>query len=150
MNYGISAAALIVQNNEVLLVHHREAGQYDFWVPPGGRLEGEESIMDCAKREALEEAGFIVEPGSLLYYQEFVEPGYHFCKFFILSKIVGGNLTLKNRGKEEDFLVEAHFFSQNRLADLDVRPDILKQQFWRDLTEKAPPTRYLGLIRVKA
>ena len=43
MRYGISAAALIIHNKQVLLVNHRAAGQYDFWLPPGGRLEGEES-----------------------------------------------------------------------------------------------------------
>jgi 8-oxo-dGTP diphosphatase len=42
MRYGISAAALIVHEQQILLVNHRVAGQYDFWLPPGGRLEGEE------------------------------------------------------------------------------------------------------------
>jgi len=42
MRYGISAAALFIQDRQVLLVNHRAAAQYDFWLPPGGRLEGEE------------------------------------------------------------------------------------------------------------
>ncbi len=45
MRYGISAAALIIQDKQVLLVNHRVAGQYDFWLPPGGRLEGEERYL---------------------------------------------------------------------------------------------------------
>ncbi|NIV38728.1 MAG: NUDIX domain-containing protein, partial [Anaerolineae bacterium] len=53
IRYGISAAALVVQDKALLLVHHRERGRYDFWLPPGGRLEGNESIMDCARRETL-------------------------------------------------------------------------------------------------
>ena len=48
MKYGISAAALVVQEGRLLLVHHREAGKYDFWVPPGGRLRGSESILDLS------------------------------------------------------------------------------------------------------
>jgi hypothetical protein len=35
MRYGISAAALMIQNRQVLLVNHGVAGQFDFWLPPG-------------------------------------------------------------------------------------------------------------------
>ena len=54
MRYGISAAALIVQRKRLLLVNHRKRGQYDFWVPPGGELQGGESIFDCVRRETKE------------------------------------------------------------------------------------------------
>jgi 8-oxo-dGTP pyrophosphatase MutT (NUDIX family) len=54
MRYGISAAALIVQRKRLLLVNHRKSGHYDFWVPPGGKLQGRESIFDCAQRETKE------------------------------------------------------------------------------------------------
>ena len=107
MKYGISAAALIVQGEKLLLVNHKQAGDYDFWVPPGGRLEGSESIFDCARRETLEETGLNVEPYNILYIQEFFEPGYHFCKFFILCKTFSEKLTLANKEQAEDFLVDA-------------------------------------------
>jgi ADP-ribose pyrophosphatase YjhB (NUDIX family) len=84
MRYGISAAALVIQNRQVLLVNHKAAGQYDFWLPPGGRVEGEESIFECARRETFEETGLAVQPDRILYIQEFTEPDYHFCKFFIV------------------------------------------------------------------
>jgi len=46
MRYGISAAAIIVRHERVLLVKHRGEevgrGPYDFWVAPGGGLEGDE------------------------------------------------------------------------------------------------------------
>ena len=46
MRYGISAAALVIQEDKLLLAHHRRQGQFDFWLPPGGGLEGAESIFD--------------------------------------------------------------------------------------------------------
>ncbi len=67
MRYGISAAALIVQDEQILLVDHREAGHYDFWLPPGGSLEGSESIFECAGCETLEETGLNVEMDRILY-----------------------------------------------------------------------------------
>jgi 8-oxo-dGTP diphosphatase len=103
VRYGISAGALVPQDNRVLLVHHREKGHYDFWVPPGGRVEGEESVFECARREAFEETGLNVDPDRIVYIQEFVEPGYHFCKFFILCAAYTGDITLENRDANVKF-----------------------------------------------
>jgi ADP-ribose pyrophosphatase YjhB (NUDIX family) len=149
MEYGISAAALVVHGDQLLLVNHREAGRYDFWLPPGGRLEGSESIMDCARREALEETGLVVEPDRILYVQEFTEPGYHFVKFFMLCSAFSGELTLKNRDSDESFLVDAAFFAQNELQGLDVHPETLKREFWADLESGLRQTKYLGLERIE-
>jgi ADP-ribose pyrophosphatase YjhB (NUDIX family) len=148
MRYGISAATLIVQNDQLLLVNHRESGKYDFWVPPGGSLVGSESIMDCARRETLEETGLSVELGQILYIQELWEPGYHFCKFFIQCTAFNGELTLANKDPAESFLVAARFFSQEALQDLTVFPTILKDQFWQDIQAENQPTGYLGLERL--
>ena len=141
----MSAAAVIVQHNRVLLVHHSKRGEFDFWLPPGGGLEGQESIFDCASREALEETSLEVELDRIIYVQEFVESDYHFCKFFILCRSYNGTISLKNKTAEEDFLVDARFFSESDLSSMDVRPDILKAQFWSDLRAGFPKSRYLGL-----
>ena len=149
MRYGISAAALVVRNNRLLLVNHRERGRYDFWLPPGGGLEGSESIFDCAKREALEETGLTVELDRIIYVQEFVEPGYHFVKVFILCSGFSGELTLENRDADESFLVDAGFFSREQVRGLDVHPRVLKDDFWDDLEGGRLQTRYLGLERIE-
>jgi 8-oxo-dGTP diphosphatase len=149
MRYGISAAALIVRDEQILLVNHRETGRYDFWVPPGGGLQGSESIFECARRETLEETGLGVELDRILYIQEFWEPGYHFCKFFILCKAFSGDLTLANKEQNEDFLVGARFFAQDDLRGLPVFPEILKEQFWDDVQAEYPVTRYLGLEQIR-
>ena len=149
MRYGISAAALVVRDNQLLLVNHRDAGRYDFWLPPGGRLEGSESIIECARRETLEETGLVVEPDRIFYVQEFAEPGYHFVKFFILCKGFSGELTLENRDAAESFLVDAGFFSREALQAMDVRPGILKGDFWADMESGIRQTKYLGLERIE-
>lgn len=150
MRYGISAAALIVQEAQVLLVHHYERDAFDFWVPPGGRLEGAESIFDCAQRETFEETGLKIELERIIYIQEFFEPAahYHFCKFFILCRAFTGALTLQNRVAQEPFLVDARLFSRTDIATVDARPEIMRDQFWADLDQGFPTVRYLGLTVV--
>ncbi len=150
MRYGISAAALITQQQRLLLVNHREHGQYDFWVPPGGKLQGSESIFDCARRETMEETGLSVVLDRIIYIVEYTEPGYHFCKFFIQCKTFDGNLTLANREQGETFLVNTRFFSKADMEGLDVRPTILKNRFWDNLEAGFPETQYLGLEEIKS
>lgn len=148
MRYGISAASLVVKNERLLLVHHREEGKYNFWVPPGGSLKGSESIFDCARRETLEETGLNVELDSILYIQEFWEPDYHFVKFFILASSAGGELTLANRDSNESFLVDARWFSRDELQSLNVFPLPLKDQFWEERLAQPVTARYLGLEEI--
>ena len=150
MRYGISAAALIVQHERLLLVNHRKSGQYDFWLPPGGKLQGNESIFDCARREAMEETGLSVELDRIVYIIEYVQPDYHFCKFFIRCKRFAGTLTLANKELAETFLVNASFLAKTDLRKLDVRPTILQDRFWDDLEAKFPETRYLGLEEISS
>ena len=149
MRYGISAAALITQQQRLLLVNHRKRGQYDFWVPPGGKLQGDESIFDCARRETMEETGLSVVLDRIIYIVEYAEPGYHFCKFFIRCETFDGDITLTNREQAETFLTDARFFLKVGMKGLDVRPTILRDRFWDDLEAGFPETQYLGLEQIK-
>lgn len=132
-----------------MLVNHREEGAYDFWLPPGGSLEGDESIFDCARREAFEETGLCVNLDRIVYLEEYVEPGYHFCKFFILCRGYSGELTLANKDADEGYLVDARFFSREELQGLEVYPEIIQDRFWRDVEAGFPQMRYLGLQEAK-
>lgn len=147
MRYGISAGALILQDQRVLLVHHYRPAAFDFWLPPGGGLEGEESIFACAQREAFEETGLQVTPGRIVYIQEFVEPGYHFCKFFILCQAMPGEVTLEHKGAGEHHLVDARFWAKAEVGAITTYPEVLQEQFWTDMAAGFPVVRYLGLHR---
>ncbi len=150
MRFGISAGAILLDKQDrLLLVHHYKEDEYDFWVPPGGSLKGRESIFDCAKREVQEETGLQVDPGQILYIQEFWEPEYHFVKFFMLGEIGKGELTLQNKDTDEDFLVDARFFTQTEIQTLNVFPTILKDEFWLDFKSGNLATKYLGLEEIK-
>ncbi|MCH8190646.1 MAG: NUDIX hydrolase [Chloroflexi bacterium] len=49
LQHRIRCGALIVDGDRLLLVKHRHPKTgFVWWAPPGGRVEGEESIFDCA------------------------------------------------------------------------------------------------------
>ncbi len=121
MRYGISAAGIVVENDKVLMAHHVEPS-YDFWTLPGGRLEGNESVFDCARRELAEETSLTVELDRIVYIQEFAEPDYHFCKFFILCSEYSGEPTIANKADGEDHLVGVGFLSKLEIQKLEVYP----------------------------
>ena len=109
---------------------------------------GSESIYDCARRETFEETGLEVELDKIVYVQEFIEGDYHVCKFFILSRVIAGKISLRNRPEGEVLLIDARFLSKNEINELDVKPEILKDQFWDDLWRSFPTVRYLGLEEI--
>ena len=148
MRYGISAGTILVEDSKILLVRHKGAGM-DFWVPPGGSVEGEESVFECARREAFEETGLDVELDRIIYIEEFVDGDLRFCKLYILATAAAGVVTLENKTEEEDFLIDVRYFSQSDLSGMTVFPDVIKGQFWMDLENGFPETRYLGLTRVE-
>jgi 8-oxo-dGTP diphosphatase len=148
MQYAISAGAVVMREGSLLLVHHRSE-ESDFWLPPGGRLRGEESVFDCAVRETLEETGLQVSPLRIVYIEEFVQPELHFCKFWILASERGGDVSIARRDPDEVHLVDARFLSRDAIQGLRVFPSILRDTFWEDVRRDFPETRYLGLSRIQ-
>jgi len=90
MNKTVGVFSVILENNKVLLVKRKDLPLWDL---PGGRLESNESFIDCAVREAEEETGYKIEVVKNI--------GYYFNKhlndeeIIFISKIVSGKV-LKN------------------------------------------------------
>src|SRR4030042_5174388 len=145
MQHRIRAAAIVVRDNRVLLVMHRHPGAgVEWWVPPGGGIMGEETIYECARREAFEETGLVVELGQILYLREFLdlESDIHHFEVFILAASFTGELTMANIKPAEPeiaYIKEVRFFSQDEIQGLIVYPEILKDKFWQDLASETKP-----------
>lgn len=95
-----------------------------------------------------EETGLAAETDRIVYIQEFVEPDFHFCKFFILCGEYSGNLKMDHKPDGEEHLVDVRCLSSAEIKELEVYPEVLYDKFWNDWKGGFPKTRYMGLRHV--
>ena len=153
MRHRIRAAAIVVEGDSVLLVQHQHDelhGGLPWWEPPGGGVEGEESLTECAQRETLEETGLSVELGQIAYVRELVGPDYHHCEvFFVATSHSGTPMVGTSPGAfDVDHIIkDARFVPRSEMAEMTIYPEEIKTTFWDDLASKFSVTRYLGVHR---
>jgi mutator protein MutT len=93
----VGVGAVIVQNDQVLLIRRGTAPLLGEWSLPGGVLECGETLREAVVREAREETGLTVEPGEMLGVYERVirsDDGrvrYHFVLIDYLCRPISGN-----------------------------------------------------------
>ena len=73
MKNRIRVAVLLFKNEKILMIKHIDPKtKFEWWVPPGGGLEGKETVFDCATREVFEESGLNVDVQKLVYIRQFI------------------------------------------------------------------------------
>jgi ADP-ribose pyrophosphatase YjhB (NUDIX family) len=151
MEHRIRAAALVVQGDSILLVKHQAPTTgVVWWVPPGGGLEGSESVYDCVRRETFEEAGVSVELGAIVYVRQFIdhELQRHHLELFLLAGSYSGAVTTENvipNDADAEYIQEARFMFRDEMRGVTVYPEVLKDGFWEDLKRGFSTTTYLGI-----
>ena len=116
------AAVYIMRGDGSVLLQHRDdkpgLRHSGMWVPPGGHAEIGESMMDCARRELVEETEY--EPGDLQLamvcdrvYEDGIkyQAAYFWCWYDGLQQVVcheGQELAFVNRREAENYIMPAH------------------------------------------
>lgn len=130
----IISRAVIYSRGKILLAKNR--GE-KFWYPPGGGWDFQnESIIDAAKREVIEEAGIRIKIIRLLYVQEFHPDAksIFFEIFWLASPLVGEKLEKGHRDSDAHGQVESvKWFSRKELQNIKIFPERLKSTFWKKL-----------------
>lgn len=87
MNRRISVRAMVLHDNKLLCVRQRSNNLVTqpangVWNLPGGGLDIGESLIDCLKREMIEETGIEAVVGNLMYIQQFQFNDTEYLEFF--------------------------------------------------------------------
>lgn len=153
MKHRISAGVIVLDPlDRVALVRHCKPGVYDFWVGPGGGVEGGEDIRDAARREALEETGLVIEALTLIAIEQLVgrQTNTHMIKHWFFSRLkCSPALHTDATSTARELIAQAAWLSRGELADLTVFPPFLIDWFWRQHANGFPEPLFLD-VRVMA
>ena len=92
METKIVAGGVLEKNAKFLLVQETKKKHEGKWNLPAGGLDENESIIECAKREIIEETGFNVEITGLLGIVNEILDGVNIVCFFFDTKIISENV----------------------------------------------------------
>src|SRR6267143_6723906 len=135
----LRVAAIIVRGTRILLVEHRKRGEH-YWVLPGGRLEGLETLEAALKRELIEELGIEARVRELVLVSEMLAPDRHVVNLMFHAEIGEGAEPRLDRS--DPVLAGWQWVSTDQLPRLDFRPPIA------DAVHAVIAERFSGPVRV--
>ena len=111
----IGVGVLIFQDDKILLGKRKNSHGSNSWAPPGGHLEFQETLQECAIREVLEETGLILDHVIKGPYTNdiFKDENKHYITIFMLAKYIAGEPKVLEIDKCESW----QWFDLNNLPD---------------------------------
>ena len=149
MLHRISAGAIVERDGRILMVRHRRPGRYDFWVCPGGGVQGDEPLLHAAVREVREESGLEVRVSRLLYVEELFNPECRHVKFWFAARYVGGEFSTSHPEAAAEHITQASWLSPAEFEGKTVFPTVLSGQYWDDRERGFPGVTHLPLRRME-
>ncbi|MCC6144577.1 MAG: NUDIX domain-containing protein [Candidatus Hydrogenedentes bacterium] len=117
----IRVAAVIFQDDKVLLVRHEKEGR-SYWLLPGGGVDFGESLHEALIRELREEVQIDIEPGPLVLANDTLPPDRHrhIVHLYFMAKIISGT---PKRGSDPR-VVEVAYVQVKDLPRITLFPDV--------------------------
>ncbi len=131
----VAARALVVKESKLLLV----SNDGELWYTPGGRLNANETLLECVVREVKEETGINVKANEVVSVYDFFdkEDGVHKVEVYFSTQIKS-NVIPENWQDKDGPVKFVKFFSQQDLKNMNnIAPAFLKDAAWlKDNIEK--------------
>jgi len=125
----VGVGVIVLHNGKVLMGKRKNSHGDHTWNFPGGHLEFNEEIIDCARREVLEETDLeILDPIIGRFTNDiFFEEKKHYITIFVTCSSTGGNPKIMEPDKCEGW----NWFDWNDLPKPLFLPiqNLLKQGF---------------------
>lgn len=142
--YRISAGAIVIQENQVLLVRYNNSDGTSYLVGPGGAVFTNEGTGQAVVREVREETGLEVSPQKVLFVEDLLSRRYRIVKIWFLCDLVGGQLA-RTQGALDEGITDVAWYRKDQLVDEVVYPAELSSYDWRAFVESNWESKYLGL-----
>lgn len=101
----VGVGVIIKKDNKILIGMRKNTHGVDTWSFPGGHLEFNESIEDCARRETLEETGLSVGVFKKVTFTNdiFEKENKHYVSLFMITDWKDGEPEVKEPEKYEEW-----------------------------------------------
>jgi ADP-ribose pyrophosphatase YjhB (NUDIX family) len=145
--HRISAGAIVIKDNKVLLVRYKNSDGSSHLVGPGGGVLSNEGISQVVVREVREETGLEICPFSpyrILFVEDLILGRFRMVKVWSLCTLVGGELT-HTQGAIDEKIIEAGWYRKDQLKNETVYPPVLLSYDWATFFKDGWETKYLEL-----
>ena len=111
----VGVGIIVIKDNKVLLGKRKNSHGEGSWCFPGGHLEFNESLENCAKREVLEETGIEIKNirFETITNDIFKDEGKHYITIFMLCEYDSGEVKVMEPEKCEKW----NWFEWNNLPE---------------------------------
>ncbi|EDO28571.1 predicted protein [Nematostella vectensis] len=119
----IVAAVIIREDGKILMMREAKESCLGKWYLPAGRLEKNESLVQGAKREVIEETGLEFEPSTMICIDTVFG---NWIRVTFTGKIIGGKLKTKpdKESLEAAWFSREDIFTKLKLRAYDICPAI--------------------------
>ena len=111
---NLATNAIVLEGSKLLLVQRAQEPDKGWWDIPGGYLDWDETLEECAARELKEETGLLVDPTDLTFFDIFSNPNNkaqnQVIDVYFFTKVFSGTLEI-----EAAEVVQAQWFDINNL-----------------------------------
>jgi len=142
--HRISAGAIVIQEDQVLLVRYDSGSGRSYLVGPGGGVLSNESLHQAVVREVREETGLEVSPQKVLSVEDLLSQCYRIVKIWFLCNLIGGRLT-NTQGALEEGITDVAWYRRDQLQDEVVYPPALLIYDWGAFPRHDWESKYLEL-----
>jgi 8-oxo-dGTP diphosphatase len=127
--HRISAGAIVIRQDKILLVRYKNNSGDSYLVGPGGGVMNNEGLNQAVIREVREETGLEVAPRRILFVEDLVSSRYRLVKIWFLCDLIGGQLADTQDARKEG-ITEVGWYRRDQLHDEVVYPPPLLTHNW--------------------
>lgn len=144
----LSIKAIIIKDGKILLTYNNYRGEEFYLLPGGGQKHGER-IDEALKRECLEEIGYHVELGQLVFIRDYIGKNHqyaeedgniHQVELMFSCKLLDGDL--KKAKMDDEYQIGVKWIPLEELESINIYPSALKKVIHKD--GKLDQQIYLG------